>query len=300
MSSFNTPNAFAPKPDLKVWLDGRLVPVAEAKISVFDHCVLYGDGVFEGMRTYGGRVFRLEHHLKRLEDSARAIRLVMPMNRQEMIDATYETLKANDIQDGYIRLVVTRGIGALGLAPDRTAGPSVFIIADQIELYPPRYYEEGMALVSSTFVRNHPNALPARIKSCNYLNNILAKIEAKDAGCLEAVMYNHVGNIAECTGDNIFLIRSGIVQTPPITAGILEGITRDAVIELLGKRDIPFKEMELSRHDLYVSDECFLTGSAAEVIPVTSIDGRPIGDGKPGRITRQLIADFRAFVQQEV
>jgi branched-chain amino acid aminotransferase len=221
------------------------------------------------------------------------------MSRREMVDATNETIRANNVKDGYIRLVATRGVGALGLTPDRTACPSVIIIADQIELYPREYYEKGMALVSSTFVRNHPNALPARIKSCNYLNNILAKIEAKDAGCLEAVMYNHVGNVAECTADNIFLVRAGIVQTPPITAGILEGITRDTVIELLAKRDIPFKEMELSRHDLYVSDECFLTGSATEVIPVTFIDGRPVGDGKPGRITRQLIADFQAFVQQE-
>lgn len=299
MASFDQPNAHAPDPNLKVWLNGRLVSVAEAKISVFDHGVLYGDGVFEGLRSYGGRVFRLKQHLQRLEDSARAIRLAMPMSREEITEAIYRTMEANAIRDGYIRLVVTRGVGTLGLSTDRTDGPSVFIIADQIELYPREFYEKGMAVVSTSIVRNHPNALSARIKSCNYLNNILAKIEAQDAGVHEAIMYNHCGYVAECTGDNIFLVRSGVVQTPPITAGILEGITRDAVIELIRRRDIPIREMDLTRHDLYVADECFLTGSAAEVIPVTSIDGRPIGNAQPGPVTLQLINDFREMVQRE-
>ncbi len=297
--NFDQPNTFAPRPDLKIWLNGRVVPVADASISVFDHGLLYGDGVFEGMRSYGGRVFRLDAHLKRLEDSARGIRLVLPMSREEFTKATYEALAANRVTDGYIRLVVTRGVGYLGISHQRTGNPSVFIIADQIELYPKDLYEKGMAIISSSVVRNHPNALSPRIKSLNYLNNILAKIEALDAGVLEAIMYNHLGYVAECTGDNIFLVRGGAVQTPPITAGVLQGITRNAVIEIIHKRGLPFREMELTRHDLYVADECFLTGSAAEVIPVTQIDGRPVGAGAPGPITRRLIADFRELVSTE-
>ncbi|MCL2330616.1 MAG: branched-chain-amino-acid transaminase [Phycisphaerae bacterium] len=296
--NFDQPNEYAPNPELKIWVNGRVVPVAQASINVFDHCVLYGDGVFEGIRSYGGKVFRLDAHLKRLEDSARAIRLVIPMTRQEMADAVYEAMKANHVVDGYIRFVITRGVGTLGLSPARTGNPSVFIIADQVSLYPKELYEKGMAIISSSVVRNHPNAISARIKSCNYLNNILARIEAFDAGVEEAIMYNHLGYVAECTGDNIFLVRDGVVQTPPITAGILEGITRDFVLELVAKRGLPFREMELTRHDLYVADECFLTGTAAEVIPVTQIDGRPINGGNPGPITRQLMADFRAFISQ--
>ncbi len=296
--NFGQLNQFAPNQNLQIFLNGKLLPVAEAKISIFDRCLLYGDGVFEGLRSYGGRVFRLDQHLKRLEDSARAIRLQIPMTRQELTGATYDTMKANNITDGYIRMVVTRGVGTLGLNPTRTANPSVFIIADQIELYPKELYEQGMAVVSSSVIRNHPNALSPRIKSCNYLNNILAKIEALDAGVYEAVMYNHLGYVAECTGDNMFLLRDGLLQTPPITAGGLEGITRNAVIELIHRRKLPLREMELTRHDLYVADECFLTGTAAEVIPVTRIDGRPVGDGKPGPVTKQLIADFRELVKQ--
>jgi len=296
--NFDQPNQFAPNPNLKIFLDGKLVPAAEARISVFDHCLLYGEGVFEGIRSYGGRVFRLDQHLKRLEDSARAIRLEIPMTRAELAAAIYDTMKANDITDGYIRLVVTRGVGTLGLNPRFTSCPSVFIIADQIELYPRELYEKGMAIISSSVVRNHPNAVSPRIKSCNYLNNVLAKIEALDAGVYEAVMYNHLGFVAECSGDNLFLVREGLLQTPPITAGLLEGITRDAVIELIGRRNLPLREMELTRHDLYIADECFLTGTAAEVIPVTRIDGRPIGAGTPGPVTRQLIADFKGLVNQ--
>lgn len=296
--NFNQPNKYAPKPSLKVWLDGQLVPVSEARVSVFDHGVLYGDGVFEGMRSYGGRVFRLEAHLKRLEASARAIRLQLPMTLEEIATATYDSLKANSVVDGYIRLVVTRGIGYLGLSPVRTGTPSVFIIADQIELYPKELYDQGMAIISSSVVRNHPNAISPRIKSMNYLNNILAKIEALDAGVHEAIMYNHLGFVAECTGDNIFLVRDGQVLTPTLNAGALEGITRGAVMELVQKRGLPMRELDLTRHDLYVAEECFLTGSAAEVIPVTKIDGRPIGTGQPGKLTRQLIADFRELVNR--
>lgn len=297
--NFDQPNPHAPQADLKVWLNGRLVPAGEAAINVFDHGLLYGDGVFEGLRAYHGRVFRLDEHLKRLEDSARMIRLDMPMTHDEMRDACYASLEANSVHDGYIRLVVTRGVGTLGLSPSRTGNPSVFIIADQIELYPKELYERGMAVVSSSVIRNHPNALSPRIKSLNYLNNILAKIEAMDAGVYEAVMYNHLGYVAECSGDNIFLVREGRLQTTPISSGILEGITRNAVVELVGKRAIPLDVVELTRSDLYMADECFLTGTAAEVIPVTQIDGRPVGNGRPGPVTRQLIADFRELVKHE-
>ncbi len=293
---FKPPQEYAPDPNLRIFLNGRIVPVAEAMVSVFDHGLLYGDGVFEGLRSYGGRVFRLDRHLQRLEESARAIRLNMPMSRQELVTAVYQTLEANKITDGYVRLVVTRGVGTLGLSPTRTECPCVFIIASQIELYPRELYEHGMAIVSCSVVRNHPNAVSPRIKSLNYLNNILAKIEALDAGVHEAVLYNHLGYVAECTGDNIFLVREGTVLTPTVAAGILEGITRDAVIELVQRRKLPLHETDLNRHDLYVADECFLTGTAAEVIPVTQIDGRPIGTGQPGPITRQLIADFKALV----
>lgn len=295
---FDYPNQYAPDPQLKVWMNGRIVPVAEASVSVFDHCILYGDGVFEGIRAYNGKVFRMDEHLKRLEDSARAIRLAIPMTRPEMAEATYAALRANNIRDGYIRFVVTRGVGTLGLSPNPTACPSVFVIADQIALYPREFYEQGMAVISSSVVRNHPNSLSPRIKSCNYLNNILAKIEALDAGVYEAILYNHLGFVAECTGDNVFLVRDGMLQTPPITAGLLEGVTRDAVIQLIHQREWPFREMELTRHDLYVADECFLTGTAAEVIPVTKIDGRPVGTGKPGPVTGQLMADFGELVRK--
>jgi branched-chain amino acid aminotransferase len=296
--NFDGPNAFTPKPNLKIWLDGKIVPVSEAKLSVFDHGVLYGDGVFEGIRSYNGKIFRLDAHLKRLEDSARAIRLEIPMSREEMAAANYETLRANNIENGYIRLLVTRGVGCLGLSPARTGRPSVIIIADQIELYPKELCDNGIAIISSSVVRNHPNAISPRVKSLNYLNNILAKIEAMDAGVHEAVLYNHLGYVAECTGDNIFLIRNGVVQTPPTSAGSLEGITREAVIELVHKNGLPFLEGDLTRLDLYFADECFLTGTAAEVIPVTKIDGRPIGKGEPGPMTIRLRTAFHELVRQ--
>lgn len=292
-------NPFAPNPKLKIWLDGALVPVAEAKISVYDHGVLYGDGVFEGMRVYDGRVFKLDAHIERLFNSAKAICLTIPMSRADIAAATNETVRANGLNDGYVRLVVTRGVGYLGLSITKAACPSLFIIADQIELYPPEMYQRGMAVITSSVVRNHPNAVSPRIKSLNYLNNILAKIEAIDAGVPEAIMFNHVGMVAEATGDNVFIVRDGEVVTPPVTDGALEGITRAVVIQLLQAKAIPCREAHVSRHDLFIADECFMTGSAAEVVPVTRIDGRQIGDGQPGRITRQLMADFREFVRRQ-
>jgi len=292
-------NPFAPRSDLKVFLDGQIVPVDQAKISVFDHGLLYGDGVFEGIRSYNGRVFELDAHVQRLFDSAKAIRLTIPMPAQQIKDAIYQTMDANGLKDAYIRLVVTRGVGYLGLAPTRTANPSVFVITDQIELYPPELYREGMSIITVSTVRNHPNAVPPPIKSLNYLNNILAKIEGVDAGVLEAIMLNVDGLVAECTGDNVFIVRQGRLQTPSSDAGILPGITRAVVMRLAAERGIDVQEKQLLRYDLYVADECFLTGTAAEVVPITQIDGRQIGDGKPGPITQQLMGDFKAATRGE-
>ena len=281
----------------KIFLNGRLVPEHEAKISVFDHGLLYGDGVFEGIRSYGGRVFRMDEHIDRLYDSARAILLEIPMTRDEMIAAVNETLKANEIVDGYVRLVVTRGVGTLGLGPDRCDNPQVFIIAASLELYPDEYYENGLEIVTSSVIRNHPAALDPRIKSLNYLNNIMAKIEALQAGCVEALMLNHKGEVAECTADNVFVVKDGSLATPPLDAGVLAGVTRGAVLELAERAGIPSREIPLTKHDVYIADEVFLTGTAAEVVPVVKIDGRVIGDGKPGPITVQLEENFSALVR---
>ncbi|NLX06752.1 MAG: branched-chain-amino-acid transaminase [Phycisphaerae bacterium] len=277
---------------LQVYLDGRLVEKEDAKVSVFDHGLLYGDGVFEGIRSYNGKVFELEAHIRRLYDSAKGIRLTIPLAPPAMIEAIHATLKANNLRDAYIRLVVTRGAGYLGLSPTKTSNPQVIIITDQIEMYPPEVYDRGLEIITCTTIRNHPNALSARIKSLNYLNNILAKIEAMDAGVLEAIMLNHEGFVAECTGDNVFIVRDGRLETPPTAAGILEGVTRAVVMELGRARGIEVIEKNLTRYDLYIADECFLTGTAAEVIPVTKIDGRTIGQGSAGPITRDLIAAF--------
>ena len=283
---------------LQIYISGQLVAKEDAKISVYDHGLLYGDGVFEGMRSYGGKVFRIKQHLDRLWNSAKTIWLEIPMSRDEMAKAVNDTLAANQIKDGYIRLVVTRGVGTLGLDPNRCSHPQVIVITDKIELYPEDFYRNGLEIVTASTMRNHPGALNPRIKSLNYLNNILAKIEGLKAGCIEALMLNHKGEVAEATGDNIFLVRGGILQTPPLDAGILEGITRDAVIELARGAGIEVREMPLTRHDVYIADECFLTGSAAEVIPVVKIDSRAIGDGKPGRVTRDLIARFRKMTRE--
>jgi branched-chain amino acid aminotransferase len=282
---------------LKVHINGKLFDKEDAKVSVYDHGLLYGDGVFEGMRSYGGKVFRLEQHLERLWNSAKAIWLQMPISREQMAKAVNDTLAANGIKDGYIRLVVTRGAGTLGLDPNRCSDPQVIVITDHISLYPQEFYDNGLEIITVSTIRNHPAALSPRIKSLNYLNNILAKIEGLQAGCIEALMLNNKGEVAECTGDNIFLVSRGQLLTPPIDAGILEGITRDAVIELAQASKIPVREIPLTKHDVYIADECFLTGSAAEVIPVVKVDSRPIGDGKPGPITRELTKRFRELTR---
>ncbi len=277
---------------LKIYISGQLYDKENAKVSVYDHGLLYGDGVFEGMRIYDGKVFRLEQHLDRLWNSAKAIWLQIPISPDEMAEAVNTTVKTNGIDDGYVRLVVTRGAGTLGLDPNKTSDPQVIVIADHIELYPKEFYENGLEIVTVSTLRNHPAAVNPRIKSLNYLNNILAKIEGLQAGCIEALMLNHKGEVAECTGDNIFLLSHGQLLTPPIDAGILEGITRAVVIELAGEENIPVREIPLTRHDVYIADECFLTGSAAEIVPVVKVDSRQIGDGKPGTVTRRLLGRF--------
>lgn len=283
---------------LKVWIDGQYYDKADAKISVYDHGLLYGDGVFEGIRVYNGRIFEAAAHIRRLYDSARAIRLTIPITPEEFRGAMEQTVKLNGFTDCYIRAVVTRGTGYLGISPAKCSKASVIIIADTIELYPRQMYEKGMAIITASVARNHPNSVSPRIKSLNYLNNILAKIEAIDAGVPEAMMLNHQGNVAECTGDNIFIVRAGQVLTPTTTDGILEGITRDVIIQLCGRLGIPCAERTLTRHDVYVADECFLTGTAAEVVPVTKIDGRPLGTGQPGSITQRLSEAFHRHVRE--
>lgn len=282
----------------QVYINGQYFDSADAKISVFDHGLLYGDGIFEGMRSYGGKVFRLTEHLKRLEESARAIGLQIPISPEKLAADTNETVKLNEISDGYIRLIVTRGSGPLGIDPFTCSDPQVIIIADSITLYPASDYENGLDLVTASTIRNHPAALSPRVKSLNYLNNILAKMEGLRAGCVEALMLNHKGEVAECTGDNLFIVRDGALNTPPIDAGILEGITRNAVLELSRDAGIETTELPMTRHDIYTADECFLTGSAAEVIPAVRLDGRDIGDGKVGPVTRQLNQAFRELVRK--
>jgi branched-chain amino acid aminotransferase len=280
-----------------IFMNDRLVPEDEARVSVFDHGLLYGDGVFEGLRSYSGRVFRLDAHIDRLWASARAICLEIPMTKEAVAKAVIDTLAANKLTDGYIRLVVTRGAGSLGLDPNRTKNPQVIVIADTISLYPAEFYSKGLKIVTAATQRVQSAALSPRIKSLNYLNNIMAKLEGLRAGCVEALMLNHKGEVAECTGDNVFVVRSGKLLTPPPDAGILEGITRNAVMELAHAAGIDCREATLTRHDLYTADECFLTGTAAEVIPVVDIDGRTIGAGTPGPITARLTADFHKLVR---
>jgi len=285
---------------MKVSINGALVPKEQAVVSVFDHGLLYGDGVFEGIRVYSGRVFLLPEHVDRLYESARAIRLEIPIDKAAMTRAVEETVAANGVRDGYVRLVVTRGAGSLGLDIRKTSHPQVIIIADSITLYPPEMYEKGMSIVTASTIRNHPAALSPRIKSLNYLNNILAKIEGTDAGAPEALMLNHKGDVAECTGDNVFLVKDGIVLTPPKDAGILDGITRGAVIRIAREAGYEVREATVQRHDVYVADECFLTGTAAEIVPVVSVDGRAIGSGKPGAVTIDLRKRFQRFARGEI
>jgi len=273
---------------LKIYINGTLFDKQDAKISVYDHGLLYGDGVFEGMRCYAGQVFRLREHLDRLWTSASKIDLTIPISPEEMEMAVNSTLAANDIRDGYIRLIVTRGEGTLGLDPNTCAEAQVIIITDMITLYPDEFYENGLAIVTAKTIRNHPLALDPQIKSLNYLNNILAKIEGLKAGCVEALMLNHEGEVAECTGVNIFIVNAGVLQTPPVSAGVLKGVTRGAVMELAREDGIKVEEVTLTLEDVYAADECFLTGSAAEVVPVREVDGNQIGAGSPGLITRRL------------
>jgi branched-chain amino acid aminotransferase len=282
---------------MKVYIDGKYYDEKNAKISVFDHGLLYGDGVFEGIRVYNGRVFKLKEHVDRLYCSAKAILLDLPMSHAELTKAVVEACRRNRVQDGYVRLVVTRGIGTLGLDPNGCRRPSVIIIAGSIQLYPANLYEQGMEIVTVPTARNLHSALNPAIKSLNYLNNILAKIEANHAGCEEAVMLNAEGYVSECTGDNLFLVKAGQLFTPPLSAGALYGITRATVIELAREAGLVVSEPNLTRYDLYNANECFLTGTGAELIPVVKIDGRVIGDGRPGPVTRDLVTRYHALTK---
>jgi len=284
---------------MKIYLDGKFVDASEAKISVFDHGLLYGDGIFEGIRIYGGNVFRLDEHLERLEYSAKAIMLKLPLTRAEMAEAVCESCRQNSLMDGYIRLVVTRGIGDLGLSPWLCPKPSVFIIADKIALYPQEYYTKGLEIVTAPTRRMNPAALSPAVKSLNYLNNILAKMEARQCGALEAIMLNDQGYVAECTGDNLFIVHKGRILTPSSQQGALRGITRDTIFDIAKEIGVPVGEHELTRYDIWNADECFLTGTGAEVIPVVKLDGREVGDGKPGAIFSKVLASFRRRVYAE-
>jgi branched-chain amino acid aminotransferase len=284
---------------LIIYFNGQFVDEEEAKVSVFDHGLLYGDGVFEGIRAYHGRVFKLKEHIVRLFESARHIALDPGLTKEEMMEVVLETCRRNNLRDAYIRLVVTRGRGDLGLDPRKCPKPLVFCIAAGIQLYPEELYEKGLELVTVGTRRNAPDALDPRIKSLNYLNNILAKIEAARAGAPEGLMLNKEGYVAEATGDNIFIVKNGHLYTPPAYIGLLEGITRNTVLDLAKNLGIPAEEKVFTRHDVYAADECFLTGTAAEVIPVVQLDSRPIGDGRPGPITRKLISSFRELTHTE-
>jgi len=284
---------------MKVYINGKFFAKEEAKISVFDHGLLYGDGVFEGIRCYNGVVFKLEEHIVRLFESAHTLMLSIPLTKEEMIKAVTETIKINNLRDAYVRVVVTRGQGDLGLDPYKCKQPIVIIIADKVALYPRKMYEEGLKIITVPTIRNLPEALNPQIKSLNYLNNILAKIEAVNAGYQEAIMLDSMGYIAECTGDNIFLVKRNELYTPPQCMGTLRGITRDTVLELAHNLNIPVHEHVLTRHEMYISDEVFLTGTAAEIVPVVKVDGRTIGSGKPGKITLRLIEEFRKIVCKE-
>ena len=285
--------------EFQVYVDGKWYPKSQAKVSVFDHGLLYGDGAFEGIRAYNGLVFKLEEHLDRLFETAHTIRLEIPLSKKELETAIVKTLQANHLKDAYIRLVVTRGTGDLGLDPRKCKKATIIIITDHIVLYPEKLYREGLKIMTVPTVRNHVEALNPSLKSLNYLNNILAKIEATNAGFEEAIMLNSQGYVAECTGDNIFMVRGGELCTPPTYLGVLKGITRGAIIELAEKKKVPFCEGILTRHDLYNADEVFLTGTAAEVIPVVSIDGRVIANGKPGALTISLMKEFRKLTQTD-
>jgi len=283
---------------LTIFLDGKFVPEADAKVSVFDHGLLYGDGIFEGIRFYNGRVFKLEEHLERLWDSARSICLEIPMDRAEMTESLLETIRQNGLREGYIRLIVTRGVGNLGLNPVQCKRPSVIIIATTIALYPKGAYESGLTVVTCATRRTGAAALNPAVKSLNYLNNVMARIEANLAGADEALMLNEAGNVAECTADNVFIIKHSQIFTPPIAAGALRGITRSVVFDIAAELGLKITETDVTRHDVFVADECFLTGTAAELIPVIKADGRMIGNGKPGSITLKMIGRFHELTRE--
>ena len=283
----------------QIWLDGEIVNKADAKISVFDHGLLYGDGIFEGIRFYSGRIFRLEEHIERLILSAKAIHLELPWTLEEICQASVDSVKANGLTDGYIRLVITRGEGGLGLNPYLCPKPSMFIIAAAIQLYPEENYTKGLELITCATRRPTPGSLSPQVKSLNYLNNIMAKIECIQAGVIEGVMLNEQGYVAECTGDNVFVIKKGKLYTPPVSDGSLDGITRQVIFELCQNAGLELTEKSMTRYDLYTADEIFLTGTAAEVIPAVKYDQRLIGDGTPGPISKQLVEDFRALANSE-
>jgi branched-chain amino acid aminotransferase len=282
---------------MKIYIDGKFYDEKNARISVFDHGLLYGDGIFEGIRAYNSRVFKLKEHIDRLFYSAKAILLNIPISHQQMMDAVTATCRENKLRNGYIRLVVTRGPGTLGLNPNRCKNPSVIVIADKIQLYPKEYYERGLDIITVATTRNLHNAVNPAIKSLNYLNNILAKIEATNGGCEEAIMLNNEGYVAECTGDNIFLVKGNQLLTPPLSAGALYGITRQTVIDLGRLAALEVSEPNLTRYDVFNADEVFLTGTGAEVVPVVKVDGRMIGSGKPGPVTRDLVKRYHELVQ---
>jgi len=284
--------------EAKIYIDGKFYSEANAKISVFDHGLLYGDGIFEGIRFYNGRVFRLEEHLHRLWDSARSICLEIPMTMQDMTEAVLETIRQNRLRDGYIRLLVTRGIGNLGLNPTQCKSPSVIIIAATIALYHEDFYRKGLTIVTCATRRSSAAALNPAVKSLNYLNNVMARVEANLAGADEALMLNDAGNVAECTADNVFIAKHGQIFTPPVAAGALRGITRSVVFEIAAELGVKVRETDITRHDVFVADECFLTGTAAEIVPVVKADGRSIGNGKPGPITARIIARFRQLTRE--
>jgi branched-chain amino acid aminotransferase len=282
---------------MKIYINGKFYDEKNAKVSVFDHGLLYGDGIFEGIRAYNGRVFKLKEHIDRLFDSAKAILLKIPLSHAEVMRAVVETCRRNKLRDCYIRLVVTRGVGSLGLNPNRCKTPSLIIIAGKIQLYPPAYYQKGLEIITVPTTRNLHSALNPAIKSLNYLNNVMAKIEANNGGCEEAVMLNAEGFVSECTGDNIFIVKGDHLSTPPLSAGALYGITREVVMGMARKDGMTVSEPNLTRYDLFIADECFLTGTGAELIPVVKIDGRVIGTGKPGPVTKRLVSEYQALTK---
>ena len=284
---------------LKIYMDGQLVDKSQAVVSVFDHGLLYGDGVFEGIRSYNGLVFKLSEHLNRLFESARTLKLEIPLSKDKLQDAVIRTLKANGLKDAYVRLVVTRGVGDLGLDPRKCPKPTLIIIADKIALYPKEYYEKGLELVTVPTVRNHPEALNPQLKTLNYLNNILAKIEAINAGKDEAILLNSQGYVTECTGENIFYVKGEEIVTPPTYVGILKGITREIAMRISRELGFAVDERPFTRHDLYTADEVFLTGTAAEIVPVSKIDNRAIGTGHPGKMTHKLMVEFKKIIPKE-